>query len=76
MGYRDFPGSPVVKALSFQRRGHRFDPWSGKYSINKILHGMQHDQKIETERDGCNETVNTRKGKSGIFLNRGNIRTC
>ena len=74
MGYRDFPGSPVVKALSFQCRGHRFDPWSGKYSIHNILHGMQHDQKKREMR--CNETVNMRKGKSGIFLNRGNIRTC
>ena len=26
---RDFPGGPVVKTLSFQCRGHRFDPWSG-----------------------------------------------
>ena len=25
----DFPGGPVVKALHFQCRGHRFDPWSG-----------------------------------------------
>ena len=24
----DFPGSPVVKTPSSQRRGHRFDPWS------------------------------------------------
>ena len=24
----DFPGSPVVKTLSSQHRGHRFDPWS------------------------------------------------
>ena len=32
--------------LYFQCRGHKFDPWSGKYSI-KILHGMQHDQKRE-----------------------------
>ena len=62
--------------LYFQCRGHKFDPWSGKYSI-KILHGMQHDQKRERQREmGCNETVNMRKGKSGIFLNIGNIRTC
>ena len=26
---RDFPGSPVVKTLSFHCRGHGFDPWSG-----------------------------------------------
>ena len=26
---RDFPGSPVVMSLSFYRRGHRLDPWSG-----------------------------------------------
>ena len=25
----EFPGSPVVKTLHFQCRGHRFDPWSG-----------------------------------------------
>lgn len=24
-----FPGSRVVKALSFHCRGYRFDPWSG-----------------------------------------------
>ena len=24
-----FPGSPVVMSLSFYRRGHRFDHWSG-----------------------------------------------
>ena len=27
--YWDFPGSPVVKALHFHSKGHRFDPWSG-----------------------------------------------
>ena len=26
---RDFPGGPVVKTLSFQCRGHRFDSRSG-----------------------------------------------
>ena len=26
---RDFPGSPVVKTLSFQCRGHGFNPWLG-----------------------------------------------
>ena len=25
---RDFPGSPVVRALHFQRKGHRYDSWS------------------------------------------------
>ena len=25
----DFPGCPVVRALSFHCRGHRFDPWFG-----------------------------------------------
>ena len=25
----DFPGGPVVKTLSFQRRGHNFNPWLG-----------------------------------------------
>ena len=25
----DFPGSPVVKTLRSQFRGHRFDPWLG-----------------------------------------------
>ena len=24
---RDFPGGPVAKTLSSQRRGPRFDPW-------------------------------------------------
>ena len=27
--FKDFPGSPVVKALSFQCRGYKFDLWSG-----------------------------------------------
>ena len=27
---REFPGSPVVRALCFCCRGHRLDPWSGK----------------------------------------------
>jgi len=26
---KDFPGSPVVKALQFYCRGHGFDPWLG-----------------------------------------------
>ena len=26
---QDFPGSPVIKTLSFQRRGPGFDSWSG-----------------------------------------------
>lgn len=26
---RDFPGSPVVKTLGFQCRGHGSDPWLG-----------------------------------------------
>ena len=26
---QDFPGSPVVKTLSFHCMGHRFDPWLG-----------------------------------------------
>ena len=30
---QDFPGSPVVKAVSFHCSGHRFDPWS----VNWIL---------------------------------------
>ena len=25
----DFTGGPVVKTLSFQRRGHNFNPWLG-----------------------------------------------
>ena len=25
----DFPGGPVVRAVCFQCRGHRFDPWLG-----------------------------------------------
>ena len=29
--YRDFPGSPEAKALSFHSRGHGFIPWSGNY---------------------------------------------
>ena len=24
---KDFPGSPVVKTLCFQCKGHGFDPW-------------------------------------------------
>ena len=28
-GFREFPGSPVVRTLCFHCRGHRFDPWSG-----------------------------------------------
>ena len=31
----DFPGSPVVKALLFHRRGHRFDPWWGAKAKKK-----------------------------------------
>ena len=27
--YQDFPGGPVAKTLNLQRRGPRFDPWSG-----------------------------------------------
>ena len=27
--YRDFPGGPVVKTLSFHRLGHEFDPCLG-----------------------------------------------
>ena len=27
--HRDFPGCPVVRALHFHCRGHRFDSWSG-----------------------------------------------
>ena len=27
--FRDFPGGPAVKTLSFHCRGHGFDPWSG-----------------------------------------------
>ena len=29
MGLKGFPGGPVVKTLSFQCRGHGFDPWLG-----------------------------------------------
>ena len=25
----DFPGGPVVQTLCFQRKEHRFNPWSG-----------------------------------------------
>ena len=28
--FGNFPGSPVFKTLSFQCRGHKFSPWSGK----------------------------------------------
>ena len=38
MYLREFPGSPVVKALSFHHRGCRFHPWSG---TNKIPQGLQ-----------------------------------
>ena len=29
LGPWDFSGSPVVKTLCFQCRGHRFNPWLG-----------------------------------------------
>ena len=29
LNMRDFTGSPVVKTLHFQCRGHRFHPWLG-----------------------------------------------
>ena len=38
----NFPGDPVVKTLCFHWSKHRFYPWSVK-----ILHAMQHDQKIK-----------------------------
>ena len=31
----DFSGGPVVKILSFQFKGIRFDPWLGNYGQNK-----------------------------------------
>ena len=31
------PGGPVVKTRCFQRRGHRFDPWSGDYNPVLLL---------------------------------------
>ena len=38
MYLREFPGSPVVKTLSFHHRGCGFHPWSG---TNKIPQGLQ-----------------------------------
>ena len=29
VAHREFPGSPVVRALHFHCREHRFNPWSG-----------------------------------------------
>ena len=29
----DFPGGPVVKIPHFHYRGHRFEPWSGKFHM-------------------------------------------
>ena len=34
---RDFPGGAVVKILSFQCRGHRFNPWLGTLIINTLF---------------------------------------
>ena len=45
--FRDFPGSPVVKALCSQRRGHGFDPWSGSC--------MPHSQKKKKKNVTCSK---------------------
>jgi len=48
----DFPGSPVVKALDFHCRRHRFIPGWG----TKILHALQpRNNKCWTGRRGCGE---------------------
>ena len=30
---QDFLGGPGVKTLHFQNRGHRFEPWLGKFHM-------------------------------------------
>ena len=48
-GPSDFPHDPVVKTLCFQCRGHRFNPWSGKFLM---LHWWQKKKKKKKkERD-------------------------
>ena len=58
--YRDFPGSPVVKALSFQCRGQGLIPGQGANNP----HAMQHDQKTSQinslkEKSSLNKYKNT-----------------
>ena len=40
--FKDFPGGPVVKTLSFHRLGHEFDLWG-----TKIPHATQCSQKYK-----------------------------
>ena len=38
-----FPGGLVVKTLGFHCKGHRFDPWSGKFHM---LRGVAKKERI------------------------------
>ena len=40
----DFPGSPVVKTLCFQHRGHGLDPWLGTKLLYAVWHGRKQNK--------------------------------
>ena len=48
----NFPGGPVVKILSFHRRGHRLNPWSGT-KILQASHGVVKKRKSYWEDSGA-----------------------
>ena len=60
--FRDFPGSPVVKALCFHYRGHRFDPWLG----TKIPHTAWYGVAKKNTRDPLQGKRNTKIESEGM----------